>query len=346
MTKDINDGKMKCIVITTIQPPTPCVLKFVEEAGSDWKIVVVGDKKTPAHWELPNVVYLGENEQRTYFGALADELPWNNYARKNLGYLYAIKRGALLLYETDDDNYPLDGWRDATTLSSTSPTDIVTGPHVVNILKHFTPTPIWPRGLPLDLITDTSPLTITPNQGSNNIAVMQWLANGNPDVDAIYRLTHAEIDVVFSVRPPVELDSGVFTPCNSQNTLWSPKAFPLMYLPSFVDMRLTDILRGYIAQKCLWAIGARLGYGTATVAQNRNQHDLMKDFAGECTTYLSSNKILATLSGLDIKGINASDAMVQCYKSLYKIGVVSYEETVLLDKWLSIVSLASNSSKP
>ena len=337
----------KYIVITTIQPPTPCVLRFVEVAASAWQIVIIGDKRTPTErWDLPNVVYLGESEQRAHFGTLADELLWNNYARKNLGYLYAIKRGASLVYETDDDNYPLDGWREATTLPN-NPTDIITGLRVVNILKHFTPLPIWPRGLPLDLITDTSPLTVTTSQGAgNNIAVMQWLANGNPDVDAIYRLTHAEIDVVFSVRPPVELDSGVFTPCNSQNTLWSPKAFPLMYLPSFVDMRLTDILRGYIAQKCLWAIGARLGYGTATVAQNRNQHDLMKDFAGECTTYLSSNKILATLSGLDIKGINASDAMVQCYKSLYKIGVVSYEETVLLDKWLSIVSLASNSSKP
>ncbi|ETN70754.1 hypothetical protein NECAME_14556 [Necator americanus] len=33
-------------------------------------------------------------------------LPYNSYARKNIGYLYAISNGAEWIYDTDDDNKP------------------------------------------------------------------------------------------------------------------------------------------------------------------------------------------------------------------------------------------------
>ena len=39
-------------------------------------------------------------------------LYWNNFGRKNVGYLYAISRGAKVIYDFDDDNeliYWLEG---------------------------------------------------------------------------------------------------------------------------------------------------------------------------------------------------------------------------------------------
>ena len=44
--------------------------------------------------------------------------PENNYARKNIGYLYAIKNGAKLIFETDDDNkFRTDSSADNTSLA-------------------------------------------------------------------------------------------------------------------------------------------------------------------------------------------------------------------------------------
>jgi hypothetical protein len=43
---------------------------------------------------------------------LAKFLPLNHYARKNLGYLIAIKSGAEIIIETDDDNIPaINFWK-------------------------------------------------------------------------------------------------------------------------------------------------------------------------------------------------------------------------------------------
>jgi hypothetical protein len=38
----------KWVVVTTIRSPTDAVQKLAEQP--DWKVVVVGDRKTPATW--------------------------------------------------------------------------------------------------------------------------------------------------------------------------------------------------------------------------------------------------------------------------------------------------------
>ena len=43
-------------------------------------------------------------------GICAEVCPYNHYARKNIGYLYAIQQGADIIYDTDDDNLPYDDW--------------------------------------------------------------------------------------------------------------------------------------------------------------------------------------------------------------------------------------------
>ena len=36
--------------------------------------------------------------------SITDQLPWNHFGRKNLGYLYAIQHGADVIFDFDDDN--------------------------------------------------------------------------------------------------------------------------------------------------------------------------------------------------------------------------------------------------
>ena len=33
-----------------------------------------------------------------------DNLPWNSFGRKNVGYLFAISQGAKVIFDFDDDN--------------------------------------------------------------------------------------------------------------------------------------------------------------------------------------------------------------------------------------------------
>ena len=88
----------KWIVVTTINYPTPQLRKLAEIPG--WHLVVVGDKKTPEDWHLENCEYLSPSRQLELGYELAKALPWNHYARKNIGYLYAIERGAKIIYDT------------------------------------------------------------------------------------------------------------------------------------------------------------------------------------------------------------------------------------------------------
>ena len=88
----------KFLIITSINSPTEAVKKFA--AFKDWQVIVVGDKKTPKDWTCNNVVYIPCEEQNGF------ELPYNHYARKMIGYQYAIEHGAFVIAETDDDNIP------------------------------------------------------------------------------------------------------------------------------------------------------------------------------------------------------------------------------------------------
>jgi hypothetical protein len=46
----------KFIVCTSINKPTLAVRKF--DSMKDWKLVIVGDKKTPKNYKLKNGIYL------------------------------------------------------------------------------------------------------------------------------------------------------------------------------------------------------------------------------------------------------------------------------------------------
>ena len=72
--------------------------------------------------------------------------------------------------------------------------------------------------------------------------IQQGLVNGDPDMDAIFRLTRkyplAPLEVTFDpAAPPAFLPEGVFSPFNSQNTLFHRDAFWALMLPSTTSFR-------------------------------------------------------------------------------------------------------------
>ncbi|WP_022824002.1 STELLO glycosyltransferase family protein [Hymenobacter norwichensis] len=323
------------IVITSIFAPTKAVTKF---AGlPDYQLVVAGDKKSPATWSEPNVVYLSVADQEAMGFQMATKLPFNHYGRKMMGYLHAIKNGAQVIVDTDDDNIPYDDWTFPTMEGefATSPAD----KGFVNIYKNFTSHHIWPRGYPLDLILNNEhnlkeeELTTE----TAKIGIWQGLADSDPDVDAIYRLVD-NTEVFFDKRTPIVLAEGTLCPFNSQNTAVRRELFPLLYLPAYVTFRFTDILRGLVAQPILWAHGYRLGFTEATVLQERNPHDYVKDFESEIPCYLHPNRVIAAVTRAIDKSVTVSENLRRAYAELAKENIVTEQEIELLDLWLADVA--------
>src|SRR5439155_25550240 len=99
----------------SVQEPTACVRRLGRVLSDhDAGLIVVGDKKGPARFEMTELarmrfVPLAEQGGLPY--ALAKLLPVGHYVRKNLGYLLGMSGGAECIYETDDDNAPNAAWR-------------------------------------------------------------------------------------------------------------------------------------------------------------------------------------------------------------------------------------------
>ncbi|MFI5131055.1 MAG: STELLO glycosyltransferase family protein [Chitinophagales bacterium] len=321
----------KFIVITSIFNPTEAIEAFSKL--SDYRLVVVGDKKTPADWHYTNCTFLNVEAQIDLSSSLATVIPFNHYGRKMIGYVYAMQQGADIIIDTDDDNIPYKDWTfpsfEGDFLSSKNDLGWV------NIYHHFSDQHIWPRGLPLRNINDSrDKLQWQKEKINNRIGIWQGLANEDPDVDAIYRLT-SDTPCVFKAKEPVVLEKGTVCPFNSQNTAIQKELFPLLFLPSFVTFRFTDILRGIIAQPILWQHHYRLGFTKATVVQKRNVHDYFKDFESEVPMYLHAEKSFEAVSK-SISNVPVKDNLYNAYEALLKINVVDQREITVLTEWLKL----------
>lgn len=317
------------IVMTSINRPTPAVAEFAalaRELGGG--LVVVGDTKSPADWRHDGAVFLSLDEQRRLFGTLADAIPTRSYARKNLGYLYAMSQGARVIVDTDDDNRPMPGF--PRTFSQSLRAAHVGGADWVNVYRHFTDADVWPRGLPLDRVREQG--RVGPVAAAS-CPIQQYLADLDPDVDAIWRLLEPD---PLRFRPdadPLVVEAGTFVPFNSQNTVIYPDAFALTYLPCFVSFRMTDIWRSFVAQRVLWEQGHRVAFHRATVYQERNAHDLMRDFEDEVVGYLNNRRIGEALRAAPLAALPAPAAVARCYEAFRSLGLVTDAELEVWRLW-------------
>jgi hypothetical protein len=203
----------------------------------------------------------------------------------------------------------------------------------INIYNLFSDQKIWPRGFPLRLITEKTIPSDPIEKRDTNVGVWQGLADEDPDVDAIYRLTSNEI-CNFNDHPPVVLGSHSICPFNSQNTAFRKELFALLYLPTFVTFRFTDILRGLVAQPIMWQHGFQLGFTNATVIQKRNIHDFVKDFESEIPMYLYTEKVVELVNKTVSNGRSVEDNLYNAYQELFKHEIVDSREIETLEAWL------------
>lgn len=323
----------RAIVITSVFPPTEAVLAFSRMAGVE--LIVVGDKKTPSDWHCANVDYISVAQQEKLAFKLGKVLPYNHYCRKMVGYLRAMQTGCSYIIDTDDDNIPKDNWRFPEFDGDFECVD--GGKGFVNIYQLYTKQKIWPRGLPLDLISTDFELDKYLSTKKCRVGVWQGLADEDPDVDAIYRLTD-NTPCYFDDREPVVLGEGTICPFNTQNTIVRKELFPLLYLPTYVTFRFTDILRGIVAQPIMWLYGYRLGYTNGTVVQKRNPHDYLKDFMSEIPMYQQISDAFEIVSCAISESQTLESNLYNAYASLRTSAIVSDDEMGTLEAWLEDVS--------
>ncbi|HEX8722600.1 MAG TPA: STELLO glycosyltransferase family protein [Pyrinomonadaceae bacterium] len=320
------------LVVTSISAPNRVLGALAEGSRRRGRqFVVIGDEPSPADFRIEGCDFYGLDAQYETGFRFARLCPTRHYARKNLGYLLAVRGGASVVVETDDDNFPREEfWAERRRRQSVP---VSAGAGWVNAYRYFTEANIWPRGLPLDRVRDRVAEFETLPVKDADCPVQQGLADENPDVDAVYRLV-AELPQSFRRDRRVALGAGSWCPFNSQNTAWWSDAFPLMYLPAYCSFRMTDIWRSFVAQRVAWEEGWGVLFHGPTVWQERNEHDLMRDFRDEVPGYLHNDSIRAALSALSLRPGRVEENVAACYEKLAEMSLVGREELPLLAAWL------------
>jgi len=303
---------------------------------------VIGDVLTPVDFHIDGCEFFSLERQAATHLRFAAACPKRHYARKNIGYLLAMQANVPLIVETDDDNLCRETfWGERYRMQGVA--ELVDGGWI-NVYGYFTDGTIWPRGLPLDAVQAKLPAFEKLPIGHVDCPIQQGLADEDPDVDAIYRLVIRQ-PVNFRRDRRLALRSGSWCPFNSQDTTWWPDAYPLMYLPAYCSIRMTDIWRSLIAQRIAWANDWNVLFHEPTVYQQRNEHNLMRDFADEIPGYLNNRRISERLGSLKLSaGVDKlADNLQSCYEAMIELGVMDRRELELLEAWIAdVASIRAN----
>jgi hypothetical protein len=159
---------------------------------------------------------------------------------------------------------------------------------MINPYLHFGEKTIWPRGFRInDIGRDYNNNFFVINSSQLNLKplVFQGLINGIPDVDSIFLQTRLKINNKFSLNfsniSPLIYFPGNYVPINSKNTKYLYDIFPFLVLPTTINERLSDILRGYIIQRFAWGYNGSIIYHSSNIYKTKNNDLYYQQFTKE-----------------------------------------------------------------
>lgn len=352
----------KWAVVTTISGPTEAVMLVAQLPA--WCTVVVADKKTPDNYmdllsnltEIHNkcIHFLSISKQEKWAqhagGEVADFLraiPYNHFARKNIGFLYAVKHGAAFIYDFDDDNILMRNSNEDTIdpVGNTTHLNRVRVPMVgTTVFNHHklmnaSLALSWPRGFPLEyvLVEETTGVAAFTKEAVSlsKIGVMQYCAQGDPDVDAVHRLVKP-LPMTFDVEAlPLQVPAHAFSPYNAQATVHTYSALWALLLPCTVPGRVSDIWRGYFASTIFRELDLSLVFLPPKVRQDRNAHSYLADMRAELDLYFKSSRLIEFLSdGWSSSAESIPEMMENLWIQLYERGYIESDDVKLVQLWL------------
>jgi len=308
----------KFIVTTTINSPTIATRKFAEIAKrDDWTFVVVGDTKTPhsSYYKLKeeykNFRYLHPNDQENMYPELSKAIGWKTIQRRNIGLLYAYRENADIIATIDDDNIPYDDWGQNLLVGKTIECDLYEPKDIVFDPLSVTNTPeIWHRGYPIELLQRRHKVEYK-GKTSRKVLVQADLWDGDPDIDAMARLTMKPI-VKYNVEKPY--CSNRIAPFNSQNTFLAREVIPYYAVLPHVG-RMDDIWGSYILQHYF---PDSVVYNKASVYQDRNVQDLITNLEKEVIGYRNTYKLIRDLENYMSYLPEETKKFFEVYRSCFK----------------------------
>jgi hypothetical protein len=327
-------------VITTIFKPT-ALIRTLAGAANGCTVVVADAKSLPETEYMAGLatarcfVYLTVEKQLALGYAIVPLIPLNTFARKNIGYIYAMSHGAVQIYDTDDDNEITDMALLENWLSGARWTTTASNPYPAFGVANM----IWPRGLPLDLVKDAAYTGNAPPPPPAACHFVQSLANEEPDVDAIYRLTSPHYPVSFHTPAHTLSYTPGLAPFNAQATLFvNRESFEHMLLPATVHGRVSDIWRSYLAQST--SRRCQLLFSSPWVTQRRNAHNYLADFESEIPLYTQASALVAFLSR------RSYASPLAAMTDMYEHGVVERADVHLAQAWAADVRRALAITSP
>jgi len=274
--------------------------------------VVSGDKKTPRFNTSSfqcGVEYLGVEAQDSY--KCSAPVGWNKTGRRNIALLRAIELKPDFILIVDDDNIPREDYFDVWYETITNPIDkIVVGenngsePCWHNYLKTCdADIEIYPRGFPIEF-RGKYLTKIVPARGSvanEKIGLYQGISLGDPDIDAITRIVYPK--PISEVREKGYCCKDIWSPYNTQNTMFSKVLFPLAFVWPHCG-RHDDIYSSFVWQQFLFNNDMYVYIGDAINTQDRGERDVLRDFNAETEGYNNVAKVWEA-----IRTIGETDAL-------------------------------------
>jgi hypothetical protein len=275
----------KIIVTTTINAPTQALELYA--ALPDWDLIVVGDLKTPhsLYKDRDDLIYLSPDEQTKLYPELSEVIGWNCIQRRNIGFVHAFNLGADIMATVDDDNIPYENWGQDLLIGKTIMVDSYTSNGLffdpistaIGLSNTDYDHNIWHRGYPVQLLYSKDSKHYDNRTVDVKVQAAFW--DGDPDVDAICRIANSPIVKFENFEPFTTKD---LTPFNSQNTFIAREVIPKYMMIPHVG-RMDDIWGAYIYQQMTDDSG--IVFTNATVRQDRNEHNLVKDLENEVIGY-------------------------------------------------------------
>lgn len=284
----------KYIVTTTINAPTEATRKFCQK--KDWNFIIVGDTKTPHELyrelekEHSNVLYMDPEIQEKKYKELSDTIGWKSIQRRNIGFVEAYRLGAEILATVDDDNIPYENWGKEMLVGTEAEIDLYEPTvEVFDPLSVTKENYVWHRGYPIELLKERFAVKAA-GKGKRKVLVQADLWDGDPDIDAIARLSFKPMVKYDDIKGPY--GSRTISPFNSQNTFLAREVIPFYSVLPHVG-RMDDIWGGYILQHYF---SQSVVYNKATVYQDRNVQDLITNLEREIIGYRNTRKLVNDLA--------------------------------------------------
>lgn len=262
---------------------------------------IAGDKKSPpfdTSGFTCDVEYLTPQAQGRY--ASSEAIGWNKPARRNIALLRAMETDPDFILTIDDDNIPSKDYFDQwyRVISTPAKKEVIgikdiEHSHWHNYLKATdSEIELYTRGFPIPFRYKDSTKVMKAKKAipANEIGVFQGISLGDPDIDAKTRIVYPKPMPLSKVYEKNYVLKHIWSPYNSQNTMFSKKLFPLGFMWSTAG-RSEDIYASYVWQKFLFNNDMYAHIGDAVNFQDRGKRNDLRDLNLEVETYLRSHEV-------------------------------------------------------